>query len=89
MDVAPIRLNEIATAARETPNSRTLSRRATKIELAARYSVGIRTIENWQCVGVIRASFEQGRAVFNIADCDERLLSYKSCRKPFHQNQNQ
>lgn len=77
MDVAPLRVHEIVKAARETANSAALCRRATKIELAARYSVGIRTIENWQCAGIIRAGFEQGRAVFDIADCDERLLSHK------------
>ena len=77
MDVATVRLNEIAKAPREAPNSGALCRRGTKIDLAARYSVGIRTIENWQCAGIIRAGFEQGRAVFDIADCDERLLSHK------------
>jgi len=45
--------------------------------LAARYGVGIRTIENWQYAGIIRAGFEQGHAVFDVADCDEQLLRYR------------
>lgn len=76
MGVASIRVNE-AEGEREKANSGARCRRATKIALASRYGVGIRTIENWQYAGIIRAGFEQGQAVFDIADCDERLLSYK------------
>lgn len=76
--VAPLQANMNAKSEFETANSSVLRRgRATKVILAARYAVGIRTIENWQRVGIIRAGFEQRRAMFDVADCDERLLSYK------------
>lgn len=77
MDVASIRANEAAKGERERANSGVRHRRATKFGLASRYGVGLRTIENWHYAGIIRADFEQGKAVFNVADCDERLLSYK------------
>jgi hypothetical protein len=53
-------------------------RRMNKSGLAVRYDVGIRTIENWQYVGIIHAHFEQGQAVFDVADCDQRLLNHKN-----------
>ena len=76
MGVAPIRANEAAKAERETANPGVRHHRATKVVLAARYGVGIRTIENWHYSGIIRAGFEQRQAVFDVADCDDRLLSY-------------
>jgi hypothetical protein len=50
--------------------------------------VGTRTIENWQYSGVIYARFEQGRAVFDVADCDERLLGYDNGKPCHHLNPN-
>lgn len=76
MGVASLRANEPAKAERETANSGVRHHRATKVILAARYGVGIRTIENWHYARIIRAGFEQGQAVFDVADCDERLLRY-------------
>jgi len=76
MAVAPAPANESAKAEADATSPIVRRRRATKIILAARYGVGIRTIENWQYAGIIRAGFEQGQAVFDVAACDERLLSY-------------
>lgn len=76
MGVAPIRANEATKAERERANSGVRHHRATKVRLAARYGVGLRTIENWHYAGIIRAGFERGQAVFDVADCDERLLSH-------------
>ena len=74
---------ESAPAEHAAANSRAKTLRATKSGLAKRYQVGIRTIENWQYSGVIYARFEQGRAVFDAADCDERLLGHNK-GKPCH-----
>ena len=76
MGVAPVRVSESAKTGRKTGNSGLQRRRATKIVLATRYGVGLRAIENWHYAGIIRAGFEQGQAVFDVADCDERLLGY-------------
>ena len=70
MAVAPALVNESAKVESEATNPIVRRRRATKIVLAARYGVGIRTIENWHYAGIIRAGFEQGQAVFDVADCD-------------------
>lgn len=77
MGTFPLRVNESAKAECGTTNSAVRPRRATKGLLAARYAVGIRTIENWQYAGIIRAGLERGQAVFDVADCDERLLNHK------------
>jgi len=61
---------ESAPAEHSAANSRAKPQRTPKSGLAKRYQVGIRTIENWQYSGVIYARFEQGRAVFDVADCD-------------------
>lgn len=74
MAITPTRVNGSAKA--ET-NSGVRRHRISKVLLAARYGVGIRTIENWQYAGIIPAGRERGQAVFDVADCDERLLSYK------------
>lgn len=50
--------------------------RVTKRTLAERYHVGVRTIENWQYSGIICARFEKRRAVFDVVECDERLLRH-------------
>lgn len=77
MATTPAPVNESAKAESEATNSMVRHRRATKVVLASRYSVGIRTIEKWQYAGIIRAGLEQGQARFDVADCDERLLNYK------------
>ncbi len=76
MGMVTLRVDESPKAERQMAVGGLSPRRATKVVLAARYAVGIRTIENWQYAGILRASFEQGFAVFNVADCDERLLRY-------------
>ena len=77
MGDAPVRLSESAQAEDEIANPLVRHRRATKSELAMRYNVGIRTIENWLYDGIICARSEQGQAVFEVIECDERLLSYR------------
>ena len=72
---------ENAPAEHAAANSRAKPLRTTKSGLAERYQVGTRTIENWQYSGVIHARFEEGRAVFDVTDCDERLLGHEK-RKP-------
>lgn len=74
---------ESAPAEHAAANSRAKPLRATKSGMAERYQVGTRTIENWQYTGVIHARFEQGRSVFDVADCDERLLGHDK-GKPCH-----
>jgi len=77
MGDVPVRLSESAQVEHETANPLVRHRPATKSELAMRYNVGIRTIENWLYAGIICARSRQGQAVFEVAECDERLLSYK------------
>jgi hypothetical protein len=77
MGDAPVRLSECAQVEHETANPLVRHWRATKSGLAVRYNVGIRTIENWLYAGIICARSEQGQALFDVAECDERLLSYK------------
>ena len=67
---------EGAPAEHAAANSSAKILRTTKSGLAERYQVGIRTIQNWHYSGVIYAHFEHGRAMFDVADCDERLLGY-------------
>lgn len=67
---------ESAPVENSAANSRAKPQRTPKSGLAKRYQVGIRTIENWQYSGVIHARFEEGRAVFDVTDCDERLLGH-------------
>jgi hypothetical protein len=62
----------------KAPNAGLPSRKMNKSGLAVRYDVGIRTIENWQYAGIIHAHFEHGQAVFDVADCDQRLLNHKN-----------
>lgn len=48
-----------------------------KRELAKRYLVGVRTIENWHARGLIHGGPQRGKVLFEVADCDERLLAYR------------
>jgi len=74
MGIAPVQANESVKAGCAATSTGVSHRRTNKRELAARYDVGIRTIENWQYAGIIRARSEQGQAVFDVVDCDRRLL---------------
>jgi len=49
-----------------------------KSGLAARYQVGIRTIENWLAWGIIPGRMERGEIVADVAECDRRLMGYKN-----------
>ena len=79
---------EYASAEHAAANSRAKPRRTTKSGLAERYQVGTRTIENWQYSGLIHARFEEGRAVFDVTDCDERLLGHDKGKPCPHLNRN-
>jgi len=88
MGIALVRSIESAPAEHAAANSRAKTLRTTKNGLAKRYQVGIRTIENWHYSGVICARFEEGRAIFDVADCDERLLGYDKGKPRHHLNPN-
>lgn len=77
---------ESAPAEHSAANSRAKTQRTPKSGLAKRYQVGIRTIENWRYSGVIYARSEEGRAVFDVAECDERLLAYDKGQPCHHLN---
>lgn len=79
---------ENAPAERAAANSRAKPLRTAKSGLAERYQVGTRTIENSQYSGVIHARFEEGRAVFDVTDCDERLLGHDKGKPCPHLNPN-
>jgi len=49
-----------------------------KRALAARYSVGVRTVENWQAMRLIPARWVQGEWIFDADECDRRLLAHTS-----------
>jgi len=52
----------------------------TKFGLADRYSVGVRTVEEWLYRGLIVGS-RRGRSLkFDAVDCDRRLLANKSSK---------
>ena len=57
-------------------NSQTLNR-VGKREMAKRYQVGIRTIENWHARGIIHGGPQSGEILFEVADCDKRLLTFR------------
>jgi hypothetical protein len=88
MGIALVRSMENAPAEHAAANSRAKPLRTTKSGLAERYQVGTRTIENWQYSGVIHARFEEGRAVFEVTDCDERLLGHDKGKPCPHLNPN-
>ncbi len=56
----------------ESRNRLLLDKRA----LAARYVVGIRTIENWLAFGIIFGHLDSGRVMFDPVDCDNRIISH-------------
>ncbi len=59
-----------------------------KPALAAYYKVGIRTIENWLSRHIIRASGKCNRLEFDLADCDDRLMSHNKEIKNTNMNIN-
>ena len=52
--------------------------RANKLGIAARYGVGVRTIENWLARGIIQGRMERGEILMAIEDCDARLMQYSA-----------
>lgn len=49
-----------------------------KAELAAYYSVGLRTIEEWSARGIISGSRTGRKMQFDVADCDRRISSHRN-----------
>lgn len=59
--------------------------RADKLGLAAHYSTGVRTIENWLAAGLITGRKAGRKLEFNLAECDRRLMDHT---KVSHENNN-
>ena len=67
----------------ETENHRaTVDKRG----LAARYLVGIRTIELWKGDGIIIGTRHGKRIIFDVGDCDRRLLQFKNQKNSYGNN---
>jgi hypothetical protein len=54
--------------------------------LAARYLVGIRTIEFWLGDGIILGTRHGKRILFDVGDCDRRLLQFKNQKDSYANN---
>ena len=54
--------------------------------LAARYLVGIRTIEVWNRDGIILGTRHGKRIIFDVGDCDRRLLQFKNQKDSYGNN---
>ena len=54
--------------------------------LAARYLVGIRTIEVWNRDGIIIGTRHGKRLIFDVGDCDRRLLQFKNQKDSYGNN---
>jgi hypothetical protein len=54
--------------------------------LAARYLVGIRTIELWKRDGIIIGTRHGKRLIFDVGDCDRRLLQFKNQKNSYGNN---
>jgi hypothetical protein len=52
--------------------------RTNKPGIAARYGVGVRTIETWLAWGIIQGRMERGEILMAIEDCDARLMQYSA-----------
>jgi hypothetical protein len=52
--------------------------RTNKPGIAARYGVGVRTIESWLAWGIIQGRMERGEILMAIEDCDARLMQYSA-----------
>ena len=55
--------------------------RTNKPGIAARYGVGVRTIESWLAWGIIQGRMERGEILMAIEDCDARLMQYSAQRR--------
>jgi phage terminase Nu1 subunit (DNA packaging protein) len=53
---------------------------ADKRGLAARYMVGVRTIEKWQAAGIIDGERKGLRNYYDVAQCDGRLWKFRNQR---------
>jgi hypothetical protein len=55
-----------------------VSKRVDKPGLAARYVVGIRTVENWQEAEIILGQMEKHKWTFDVQECDLRLFEHSN-----------
>ena len=67
----------------ETENHRTT---VDKRGLADRYMVGVRTIESWYGTGIILGTRHGKCIMFDVGDCDRRLLQFKNQKDPYGNN---
>ena len=54
--------------------------------LADRYMVGVRTIESWYGTGIILGTRHGKRLIFDVGDCDRRLLQFKNQKDSYGNN---
>ncbi len=54
--------------------------------LADRYMVGVRTIESWYGTGIILGTRHGKRLLFDVGDCDRRLLQFKNQKDSYGNN---
>jgi hypothetical protein len=59
---------------------------ADKRGLAERYMVGVRTIEAWQSAEIIHGTRQGKRIIFNVGDCDRRLLQFGNQKETYTNN---
>ena len=54
--------------------------------LAARYRVGIRTVEAWKGYGIIIGTRHGKRIIFDVGDCDSRLKQFSNQKGTYERN---
>jgi hypothetical protein len=59
---------------------------ADKRGLAERYMVGVRTIEEWHGIGIIRGARQGKRIFFDVGDCDSRLKQFSNQKGTYERN---
>ncbi|MEI8289770.1 MAG: hypothetical protein WCH99_09875 [Verrucomicrobiota bacterium] len=59
---------------------------ADKRGLAERYMVGVRTIEEWHGIGIIRGTRQGKRIFFDVGDCDSRLKQFSNQEGTYERN---
>jgi len=48
--------------------------------------VGVRTIEAWQSAEIIHGTRQGKRIIFNVGDCDRRLLQFGNQKETYANN---
>lgn len=81
-----MRTKDIMNKAFETLRSDVSRDTTDKAGLADRYMVGVRTIEEWHGIGIIRGTRQGKRIFFDVGDCDRRLLQFKNQKETYGNN---